>query len=113
MKPILIISPWFTSLVSIVIDVHAITLFPFIISRYPMNKRTLRHERIHIKQQAELLVIGFYLLYAIYYFIGLVKYKDKQRAYYMIPFEQEAYDNDNRPDYLKKRKLFAWTKYRV
>ena len=113
MKPILIVSPWFTNLVSIVIDVYAITLFPFIISKEPMGPETLNHETIHIKQQAELFVIFFYLLYVAYYFIGLVKYKDKQKAYYMIPFEQEAYEYDNQLDYLETRKPYSWTKYKV
>jgi len=112
-KPILIVSPWFTKLVSVVIDVYAITLFPFIISKEPMGPETLNHETIHIKQQAELFVIFFYLLYVAYYFIGLVKYKDKQKAYYMIPFEQEAYEYDNQLDYLETRKPYSWTKYKV
>tara|TARA_Y100000592_G_scaffold30536_2_gene48659 strand:+ start:73954 stop:74295 length:342 start_codon:yes stop_codon:yes gene_type:complete len=112
-KPILIVSPWFTKLVSVVIDVYAITLFPFIISKEPMGPETLNHETIHIKQQAELFVIFFYLLYVAYYFIGLVKYKDKQKAYYMIPFEQEAYEYDNQLDYLQTRKPYSWTKYKV
>ena len=113
MKPITIVSPWFTKLVSVVIDVYAITLFPFIISKEPMSPETLNHETIHIKQQAELLVVFFYLLYVAYYFIGLVKYRDKQKAYYMIPFEQEAYEYDNQLDYLETRKPYSWTKYKV
>ena len=113
MKPITIVSPRFTKLVSVVIDVYAITLFPFIISKEPMGPETLNHETIHIKQQAELLVVFFYLLYVAYYFIGLVKYRDKQKAYYMIPFEQEAYEYDNQLDYLETRKPYSWTKYKV
>ena len=113
MKPITIVSPWFTKLMSVIIDVYAITLFPFIISKEPMGPETLNHETIHIKQQAELFVIFFYLLYVAYYFIGLVKYKDKQKAYYMIPFEQEAYEYDNQLDYLQTRKPYSWTKYKV
>ena len=113
MKPITIISPWFTDLMSVVINVYAITIFPFIISREEMSPETLNHETIHIHQQRELLLIPFYLLYAYYYFKGLIKYKDKHRAYYMIPFEQEAYQNDNNLDYLKNRKWFAWRRYKV
>ena len=113
MKPILIVSPWFTKMMSIVIDVYAITIFPFIISREPMDAGTLNHETIHIRQQLELLVIGFYLLYAAYYLIGLAKYKDKQRAYFMIPFEQEAYTNDQNLDYLKTRKAYSWRRFKV
>ena len=113
MKPITIVSPWFTNFVSVVIDVYAITIFPFIISREEMDENTLNHETIHIHQQRELLVIPFYLLYAFYYFKGLIKYKDKQQAYFMIPFEQEAYSNDQDLDYLKARKWFAWRRYKV
>lgn len=113
MKPITIISPTFTRLMSIVIDVYAITIFPFIISKEQMSETVLNHETIHIHQQKELLVIGFYLLYLFYYLIGYVKYKDKQMAYYMIPFEQEAYENDQNLDYLKDRRPYSWRKYKV
>ena len=113
MKPITIVSPRFTKLMSVVIDVYAITLFTFIISKEPMSPETLNHETIHIHQQMELLVIVFYLLYGYYYLRGLVKYKDKQKAYYMIPFEQEAYEYDNQLDYLETRKPYSWTKYKV
>jgi len=113
MKPIVIVSPWFTKMMSIVIDVYAITIFPFIVSKEPMDEQTLNHETIHIRQQLELLIIGFYLLYAAYYLIGLAKYKDKQRAYFMIPFEQEAYTNDQNLDYLKTRKSYSWRRFKV
>ena len=62
MLPIVIVSPKFTKLVSIFIDVYAITLFPFIISKEKMDETTLNHEKIHIEQQKELLVVFFYLL---------------------------------------------------
>ena len=113
MKPITIISPTFTRLMSIVIDVYAITILPFIISKEQMSETVLNHETIHIHQQKELLVIGFYLLYLFYYLVGYVKYKDKQMAYYMIPFEQEAYENDQNLDYLKDRRPYSWRKYKV
>ena len=113
MKPIIIVSPTFTKLMSVVIDVYAITIFPFIISKEWMNEATLNHETIHIHQQRELLVIPFYILYFYYYLVGIIKYKDKQQAYYMIPFEQEAYANDQDLDYLKNRKRFAWRRHKV
>ena len=55
--PITIVSPRFTKAVSWVIDVGAITLFPFIISKEEMSETLLRHETIHIAQQKELFVI--------------------------------------------------------
>jgi hypothetical protein len=113
MKPIVIISPWFTKLMSVVIDVYAITILPFIIAEEEMSERILNHETIHIHQQRELLLIPFYILYFSYYFIGIIKYKDKHQAYYMIPFEQEAYKNDHNLDYLETREWFAWRRYKV
>ena len=113
MKPITIVSPWFTKLMSIVIDVYAITLFPFIISREEMSEDTLRHETIHIAQQKELLVLFFYLLYGWDYLRGIIKYKDKELAYRRIRFEQEAYAQDANKNYLENRKLYSWRKYKV
>ena len=43
MKPVIIIAPRLTKLLSIVVDVGAITLFPFIISRTEMPDEILRH----------------------------------------------------------------------
>ena len=100
-------------MMSIVIDVYAITIFPFIVSKEPMDDGTLNHETIHIHQQKELLVLGFYPLYFFYYLWAFIKYKDKQKAYLMIPFEQEAYANDQNLDYLKARKWYAWRRYKV
>lgn len=113
MKPIIVVSPRFTKLMSVVIDVYAITIFPFIISKEKMNETTLNHETIHIEQQKELLVLGFYPLYFFYYLLGYIRYKDKQQAYYRIPFEQEAYENDQDLDYLKDRKAYSWRKFKV
>ena len=111
--PIKIIAPKFLKTISWVIDIVAITLYPFIISREEMSDDVLNHESIHIAQQKELLVVFFYLLYGWDYLIGLAKYKDKEQAYYRIRFEQEAYDNMYKEDYLKNRKLYSWRKYKV
>ncbi len=53
MKPIIVVSPTFTKLMSIVIDVYAIPIFPFIISKEKMSEITLNHETIHIEQLKE------------------------------------------------------------
>ena len=111
--PIVIISPKFTKAVSWVVDVAAITLFPFVISREEMSEETLRHETIHIAQQKELLVLFFYLLYGWDYLRGIIKYKDKELAYRRIRFEQEAYAQDTNKNYLENRKLYSWRKYKV
>ena len=113
MKPIVIISPRFVKALSVIIDIYAITLWPFIISREEMSEDVLNHESIHIAQQKELLVLFFYLLYGWDYLVGLIKYKDKEKAYYRIRFEQEAYENMYNQNYLTERKLYSWRKYKV
>ena len=113
MKPIVIVAPRFVKALSIIIDIYAITLWPFIISREEMSEDVLNHESIHIAQQKELLVLFFYLLYGWDYLVGLIKYKDKEKAYYRIRFEQEAYENMYNQNYLTERKLYSWRKYKV
>ncbi len=96
------------------LHISGITLFPFIILRdkaLKQDKRILNHERIHIHQQLELLVLPFYVLYLIEYAAGLIKYRNRLSAYMNISFEREAYKNDSDLDYLKKRKCWAWRRY--
>ena len=76
-----------------------------------MSDQLLNHESIHIKQQMELLVIGFYALYVWYWAKSLLKGKTPSEAYYGLPFEREAYDNDFNLEYLAERKPWAWRKY--
>jgi hypothetical protein len=93
------------------LGISGITLFPFIILReqqLKQDKRIINHERIHIRQQIELLILPFYMLYLIEFGIGLIKYRNKQKAYMNISFEREAYKYDTDLNYRKRRKLWAW-----
>ena len=96
---------------SIVIDVYAIALWPFIFIRDEGDVTTVNHEKIHLRQQVELLIIGFYLLYGFYWLRSYLKQGDKAQAYYDIPFEKEAYAYDNDLKYLEKRKNYAWLNF--
>jgi hypothetical protein len=84
--------------------IKAIALFPFII----ISKSTLadsvllNHERIHLRQQLELLIIPFYIWYIIAFF---------RKGYLNISFEKEAYLNEKNFNYLKNRKIFAFRHY--
>jgi len=94
--------------------ISGITLFPFILLRkkeYLQNKILINHEKIHIRQQLELLIIPFYIWYLTEYYLKYLKYKSPELAYRNISFEREAYSNDQNPDYLKKRKLWNFTAY--
>lgn len=85
-----IIPPWS--------NINGIALFPFILTKKNPSKTLLNHERIHIRQQVELLVIPFYIIYVIEWFF---------KGYYEISFEREAYENDKDLNYLSKRKIFG------
>ena len=111
MKPIIIQNSKIPVYLSIFIDIGAITLFPFIISRDEMSETTIRHECIHIEQQRELWVIPFYILYVFYWAKGKWSGMNNDQAYLNIPFEQEAYRKMYDKDYLAKRERNAWTKY--
>jgi hypothetical protein len=90
--------------------ITAITLWPFIFFREKVNKTDLiiiNHEKIHLKQQLELLIIPFYLLYLIEYVLGLLKYRNHDKAYRNISFEKEAYKHEKNLEYLGQRKTWA------
>lgn len=91
-----------------------LTLFPFIFlkeRRLKTDKRFLNHERIHLRQQLELLIAPFYLIYGIEFLIRLVKLKNWHLAYRAISFEREAYSNDHNLDYLKRRPFWNFIGY--
>ena len=74
------------------------------------GKVMVNHERIHTLQgkSFKLRYFTFYLLYLWYWFIGLFKYGVKNNAsYYRIPFEVEAYTNEQDFSY----QYSEWKKY--
>lgn len=88
-----------------------ITLFPFIIfkdEKY-VTLGKVNHENIHIQQQLEMLVIPFYLVYALNFIFNLVRMNP--RPYHNIAFEREAYEKEHDLWYLEKRRFWAWLRY--
>jgi len=84
-------------------EILGISLCPFgIYLKHPHNIKTLNHEKIHYKQQLEMLILPFYILY-------LIEWAFK--GYHEISFEKEAYQNDHNLGYLSKRKPYSWIKY--
>ena len=93
---------------------RGITLWPFVILKYPWlkdDRLLINHERIHLKQQLELLLVFFYLWYFIEFLIGLLKYRNSNKAYKNISFEREAYKMENDNEYLSRRRFWAFLKY--
>lgn len=94
-------------------NVVAITLYPFIFVNKikKINEYVVNHEKIHLRQQIELLILPFYFWYLSEYLIRLIVYKDTHKAYMNISFEKEAYENEGNLEYLDKRKALSFLKY--
>ena len=92
----------------------AIALYPFVIVKskeLQQDAIILNHERIHLRQQLELLILPFYIWYIIEFAIMLIKYKSFRKAYQNISFEKEAFENDRDMSYLKNRKTWAFLRF--
>jgi cytochrome b561 len=88
---------------------HAITLFPFVFyNGQPLNGREVRHETVHLWQQAALMLVGFYVLYFVFWLIGLLRYRNSDRAYREIPFERSAYILESKSDVSPARQSYHW-----
>ena len=91
------------------ISIQAITLGVIVISKDEMSEVTKNHETIHFQQYLETLFLGFLILYFWDWFIGLMKYRDGQKAYLSIRAEQEAYKHQENLTYLSTdRKRWCW-----
>ena len=106
MKFPIVVCPW--------LKVSGMALFPFILLKHQnnnYNSSLVFHERIHLRQQLELLIVPFYLLYLINYLFNFLYYKNHHQAYMNIVFEREAYANDQHRNYLKERRFWAFLSY--
>jgi hypothetical protein len=93
---------------------RGMTMFPFVMVRDRNAQDYLvlmNHERIHLRQQLELLVLPFFVLYGLDYLVKLIRYRDRNLAYRNVVFEREAYENENDLAYLKSRSFWRFLKY--
>ena len=93
---------------------RGITIFPFIVLSFKKDKSNevlINHEKIHIRQQIEMLVIPFFLWYGIEYVIRFIQYRNSKLAYLNISFEREAYQNEKNLHYLKQRSFWKFIKF--
>lgn len=93
---------------------NAIAIWPFIIlnNKYLKNDDVLmNHEKIHLQQQKEMLLVFFFLWYLIEFLIKLFKYKKPIFAYRNLSFEREAYANEKDKTFLNKRGFWNFLKY--
>lgn len=93
---------------------RGMTMFPFVMVRDRNAQDYLvlmNHERIHLRQQLELLVLPFFVLYGLDYLVKLIRYRDRNLAYRNVVFEREAYENENDLAYLKSRSFWRFLKF--
>jgi len=92
----------------------AMTIWPFIFIKDKIHKTDvvlINHEKIHLRQQIELLWAPFFIWYILEFLIKLLIYRKWDVAYRAISFEKEAYQNELDTTYLQNRKLWAFWKY--
>lgn len=90
------------------------TVWPFVIlqrAELKSHKIFINHERIHLRQQVEMLVIFFYLWYSLEFVIRLIQYQNRHKAYRNISFEREAYQNENNLKFLSTRRFFNFLRF--
>ena len=91
-----------------------LAVFPFVFLKHKSYKGDIilvNHEKIHLRQQLELLIIPFYVLYAIEFFTRLIQHKNWYLAYKNLSFEREAYYHEADMNYLKQRRFWNFLKY--
>ena len=116
----------------------AVTIWPLIFARKSakwLKDYEESHEKIHLRQQLEVLVMSamiilmavlsldlsrwwmltsfgvYYTWYGLEWLIRLAVYRDTHMAYRNIAVEQEAYLNEHDMTYLNQRKAFVWVRY--
>lgn len=92
----------------------AVTIFPFIFllrSQDRSDQVLINHERIHLVQALELLVLPFYLWYLTEFLIRFIQCRNFHQAYMYIGFEREAFAHEHDLDYLNWRSLWAFRKF--
>jgi hypothetical protein len=94
----------------------AMAIYPFILVCNRDSEKmevTIRHEKIHFRQQLEMLILPFYIAYITYYFVYRLQGLKHWDAYRMIPFEKEAYRYEYDEAYLGRRPIWAWLQFRL
>lgn len=96
-------------------NMNAMTVWPLVIVKKSRKEFFTpfveRHERIHLAQQKELFLVGFFILYVLFFLVKLAVCRKWMEAYKQNPFEREAYDKEKNATYLNGRKHYSWKSY--
>ena len=93
---------------------RGLAVFPFVFVKQALDKKNevfVNHERIHLRQQLEMLVIPFFVWYFLEFLVRFIQYGNFDLAYRNISFEREAYAKEKDLGYLKRRSFWSFLKY--
>lgn len=93
---------------------RGLAVFPFVFIKHRLDKGNavfINHERIHLRQQLEMLVIPFLIWYLLEFALRLFQCRKWDMAYKNISFEREAYANEKNLEYLQQRPFWFFLKY--
>ncbi len=93
---------------------NALAIWPFIFLKDKSLKNDtilLNHEKIHLRQQIEMIWFAFFIVYFVEFLIKLIIYKKPKLAYFNLSFEREAYQNEHNLNYLHHRKFWNVLNY--
>lgn len=93
---------------------RGLTVFPFIFLSCDKDReehQLISHEKIHIRQQLELLLLPFFIWYFLEYLLRLLQYGTHHAAYRNISFEREAYANQHHLAYYRQKKPWSFLNY--
>jgi hypothetical protein len=93
---------------------NGFAIYPFVFIKYKVIKNDLvliNHERIHLRQQLELLILPFFIWYGMEFLVRFFQYRNWKIAYKNISFEREAYENEKDLNFLNNRFLFNHFKF--
>lgn len=83
---------------------NGLAAWPFIFVRPNATANTILHEKIHLRQQVEMLVLPFFVWYAVEFLIRWVQSGFRSEvAYHNVSFEREAYLHENDTNHLPHR----------
>jgi len=91
-----------------------LSLWPFIFLRdrsLLSDEVLINHERIHQRQQLEMLLLPFYIWYFTEWIFHWMRLGDPYLAYRAISFEKEAYMQEENLEYLSTRNPFGFLRY--
>lgn len=90
-----------------------LTLWPFLLVTNLSNGQDavfMNHERIHARQQQELLILPFFIWYIVEFAVWRL-FMNHNLAYRNIVFEREAYAMETNQEYLKNRKWYSFLRF--